>query len=249
MSSSPTVYVVSGATRGIGLGLVTALVARPNVLVFAGARDPPSATALHALSAAHPGKLRVLKLVAGSTEDAKAAAETVKKEVGRVDVLIANAGIGNVFATAHEIKPEEVDKHFKVNTLGTLIFYQAFHALLLASPAAPKFVVISTVGGSIEVGAALPLGLAAYGTSKAALNFLTREIHFENERFVAFAVHPGTVDTDAAKLVGELVPAAAAIPHISVAESARTVLARVDEATREKNGGRFVTNDGDFVAW
>ena len=35
-----------------------------------------------------------------------------------------------------------------------------------------------------------------YGSSKAALNFLTRKIHQENGELTAFVVHPGWIDTD-----------------------------------------------------
>lgn len=36
-----------------------------------------------------------------------------------------------------------------------------------------------------------PFPLAAYGVSKAALNYFVRKIHFENEELVAFALDPG----------------------------------------------------------
>ncbi|KII84565.1 hypothetical protein PLICRDRAFT_45941 [Plicaturopsis crispa FD-325 SS-3] len=249
MSESPnTVYLISGATRGIGFGLVTSLVARENVIVFAGARDPSgvTSTALQALVKEHPGKLHFVQLASASEEDAGAAAARVREVAGHVDVVIANAGIAETFAPAHEVPIDAVEHHFKVNAIGPLVLFQAFYVLLRAAPrGVPKFVVISSFVGSIEAGAALPLGLSAYGTSKAAINYLTRKIHFENERLVAFAVHPGTVATDAARLAGAL----DAVPHISVAESVRTVLARVDEATREKNGGMFVTNEGERVPW
>ena len=35
-----------------------------------------------------------------------------------------------------------------------------------------------------------------YGSSKAALNFLTRKIHQENAELTAFVVHPGWIDTE-----------------------------------------------------
>lgn len=83
---------MSGATRGLGLGLVKNLSSRPNTIVFAGARDPSIADELNALVAKSKEKLHVVKLVSGSEEDAKAAAKIVQEKTGKLDVLIANAG-------------------------------------------------------------------------------------------------------------------------------------------------------------
>ncbi|KII82622.1 hypothetical protein PLICRDRAFT_68561, partial [Plicaturopsis crispa FD-325 SS-3] len=193
--SSNTVYLVSGANRSIGLGLVKALVLRDNVIIFAGARDPAAATDLQALVKQYPGKVHILKLVSASKEDSEAAAAFVEKVAGHINVIIANAGIAETWAPAHEISIEGVERHFKVNAIGPLVLFQAFYPLLKAAPSTPKFVVISTRAGSIESGAAVPLGLSAYGPSKAAVNYLTRKIHFENEHLISFAVHPGAVDT------------------------------------------------------
>ena len=53
---------------------------------------------------------------------------------------------------------------------------------LLKKSAAPRFITISTVVGCIGgIMVTLPVGSVAYGASKAALNWVTRKIHFENE--------------------------------------------------------------------
>lgn len=115
--SSPTVYLVSGANRGLGLGLVTALVQRPDTIVFAGARDPPNATDLNALAAAHAGKLHVVKLVSADTESNTAAAAQIAKVADHIDVVIANAAVGDVFADALTASKEEMTRHFDVGGL------------------------------------------------------------------------------------------------------------------------------------
>jgi norsolorinic acid ketoreductase len=83
---------VSGATRGIGLHLIHALLKRlPNAIIFAGARDPSSATALKELASKN-GNVRVVKLVVDDAQSNKDAVEEVKKVTNRLDIVVANAG-------------------------------------------------------------------------------------------------------------------------------------------------------------
>jgi NAD(P)-dependent dehydrogenase (short-subunit alcohol dehydrogenase family) len=107
---SPTVYLVSGANRGLGelvaeraaidlltqisagFATVKALAAKPDVVVYAGARQPSAAVELQALSKDHPGKVFVLKLSSADEIDNRAAIEEIQKTSGRLDVVIANAG-------------------------------------------------------------------------------------------------------------------------------------------------------------
>jgi hypothetical protein len=81
-----------GGYLGSGLGLVKALSARDNVIVFAGARDPAAAKDIHALAAARPGKLYVVKLVSSDPAGNAAAISFVREKAGRLDMVIANAG-------------------------------------------------------------------------------------------------------------------------------------------------------------
>jgi NADP-dependent 3-hydroxy acid dehydrogenase YdfG len=85
---------VSGANRGIGYGLAAALAARPNTIVFAGARDP-AAQSLKNLVAKHPN-VHPIKLTSGDEADNAAAAAEIQKIAGHIDVLIANAGTRHV---------------------------------------------------------------------------------------------------------------------------------------------------------
>ncbi|KII87061.1 hypothetical protein PLICRDRAFT_42697 [Plicaturopsis crispa FD-325 SS-3] len=248
MTTQPTVYLVSGASRGIGLGFIRALATRPNTIIFAGARTPSSSPDLQALAAAHPGKVHIVELTAGDVEGNRLAAERIGEVAGRVDVVIANAGICKCYTPVHETPAEELREHFEVNVIGTITLFQALRPLLLASPH-PKFVAISTVGGSIEAGAAFPFPIAAYGASKAAENWLARKIHFENESFVSFAMHPGSVLTDMARYAYDIVPGTKERPTISVAESVTGMLGVVDNATREERGGTFVDWRGATLPW
>lgn len=84
------IVVVSGANRGIGYGLASTLAARPNVIVFAGARDAAAQT-LTDLAAKRPN-VHPVQLNSGNTADNAAAIAHIKKIAGQLDVIIANAG-------------------------------------------------------------------------------------------------------------------------------------------------------------
>ena len=102
---------------------------------------------------------------------------------------------------------------FQVNVLGPIVLFQAFRDLLKAS-SLPRFIAISSGAGSIGMMDMVPMDMSSYGTSKVALNWVVRKIHFENDWLstspmllqlasnfstlatVAYPQCPGAVDTD-----------------------------------------------------
>jgi NAD(P)-dependent dehydrogenase (short-subunit alcohol dehydrogenase family) len=74
-----------------GLGLVKALAARADTVVFAGARNPSSASELREL-ADKQENVHILKLVSCDEEGNRAAVEEIKRIAGALHVVIANAG-------------------------------------------------------------------------------------------------------------------------------------------------------------
>lgn len=85
---------MTGAGRGIGFKLVETLSARPNTIVFAGVRSfPPLADEpLARLAATLPTVVYPVKMTSAHEADNFAAARVVEENVGKVDVIIANAG-------------------------------------------------------------------------------------------------------------------------------------------------------------
>lgn len=82
---------VTGANRGIGLRITEVLAKRSETVIFAGVRDPGSATALKDLSTKYPN-VHILKLTSGSVEDNQDAAKEIERISGQLDIVIANAG-------------------------------------------------------------------------------------------------------------------------------------------------------------
>lgn len=210
---------VSGANRGIGFALVEALLAKlPRAIIFAGARDPSSADALHRLSQASKSKrLFVVKLIVNDEASNKDAVEEIRKVTDRLDIVVANAGtrgccssahmaeelsclegVHSSFGPIHTCDPKLFNSNFEVNTLGPLLLYQATYPLLFESRTTtpslrpPKFFVTSSLAGSI--GGVPPMFITAiYGGAKAAANYLVHSIHQQTEGSdaVLIAYHPG----------------------------------------------------------
>lgn len=82
---------VSGANRGVGLGLVTVLATKPDTIVFAGTRNVAASKDLHDLAAKYPNIVHVVQLTSADEVDNKAAVEVIREKTGRLDVVIANA--------------------------------------------------------------------------------------------------------------------------------------------------------------
>ncbi|EJU05878.1 NADP-binding protein [Dacryopinax primogenitus] len=256
-STTPTVWLVSGANRGIGLGLVTELAARPDTIVFAGARSPSSVDALQALVTEHPGKVHISELISGDVDGNRAAVKEVERIAGRLDVVIANAGICDFMGPAMETSPEVMKEHFEVNVVGTLVLFQCTYALISRSSPQPKFIPVSSGAGSLKDGTRFFLPVMAYGASKAAENYLARRLWFEYPNLICFPISPEAVKTDLptkALIANPRVaddPRLAALPLQSVETVASDILRRVDEAVRggEEGPGFVKSDDGSVRAW
>ncbi|PRP80298.1 brain chitinase and chia [Planoprotostelium fungivorum] len=248
MSSSANtdkIWLVSGANRGIGFSLVQNLVTRPNVVVYAGARDPYKATELQKLAAEHQN-LYIVKLTSGSIEEAKDAAAVIEKRSGGLDYVIANAGIGNSGHRLKDVPVEDINEHFQVNVVGVLVLFQAVLPLLLKRPTRVFEAIGSSVASNANAHQLKDIKNGSYSLSKAALNYLVKRISVEHadEGLIAFTVHPGLVETD---LTRELL----ALPEVASWRSsaikpdasAIAVLAITDRANKETNG-KYLNVDG-----
>ena len=110
--------VVTGANRGLGLGLARAYAARGDE-VWATARKPSEARELEAVSRDAGGKVRVHALDVRSDDQARALATAVGDAA--VDVLINNAGVSGKWSTSLQtFDPEEALRCFDVNALGAI---------------------------------------------------------------------------------------------------------------------------------
>ncbi|KAG2168138.1 hypothetical protein JADG_007878 [Aureobasidium aubasidani] len=181
----PQTGVITGANRGLGLALTTTLALRPNTVIFACIRTftPETTEILTSLPVGQDSYVAPLQIDAAVPLHAKQAVESITHMYGydHVDVVIANSGISDYYGSAAETPLEALRTHFEVNTIGPLALFQAFLPLLLQS-AHPRFVAMTSGAASLSDMEHMPLmPVTAYGASKAALNYIVRKIHFENQ--------------------------------------------------------------------
>ncbi|KAL4959047.1 SDR family oxidoreductase [Aspergillus stella-maris] len=249
-----TIWVITGANRGIGLGLVKTLLARPSTTVIGTVRNAASENSLKDETAnialGQNSILHIIHLDFGTALPIEKITDTMTPlNPPHIDVLFANAGFSTPMTPALTTTPSDLRACFETNTIAPLLLFQALFPLLRKSPTgAPKFISISSSVGSIAAQEPLPGG--AYGPSKAALNWLTRALHFQHERdgLVAVALHPGWVQTRMGDLVARDWEYHKGPPE-TVEGSVNGILSVVNAASREKSGGRFLMYTGEELPW
>ncbi|WP_121256787.1 SDR family oxidoreductase [Nocardioides ferulae] len=182
------VAVVTGASRGIGLGIAQRLVAE-GARVCVTARKPE---ALAEAVAALGGPEHAIG-VAGNAADADHREETVARTLqtfGRLDLLVNNTGINPVFGPLMQLDLEAARKIVEVNCLAALAWVQAAHRSWMAEHGGAVVNVASVAGVRTAP------GIAMYGASKAMLISLTEDLAVElGPKVRVNAVAPAVVKT------------------------------------------------------
>ena len=201
-------------------------------MVYATSRDPDQATRLSSLT--DKGNVHLVKITKQpeSVNEALAAAELVKKVAGKVDVVIANAGIIHHETSIADSPMDMFQQFLDVNLLNNIAIYKALRPLMLESAqqgGTPKFVAISTQYGSLDMVEDLPGASSAYAISKAALNMFIRHVAYEGKKdgIVAFPIHPGVVATETVAPLAQRI----GLGTIEPAESIQGMMKIVDRMT------------------
>lgn len=180
------VALVTGGTRGIGLATARVLAEAGATVVLTG-RDEAKAKEAAASAGAAAG-------LALDVTDAKAVAALVRgvaKEHGKLDIVVANAGIMED-ALLGMIREELVDTTLSTNVAGTIHTVQAAARAMMRKKTGAIVVLASIVG---EYGSA---GQTVYAASKAAVANIARSAAKELGRsgIRVNAVAPGVIETE-----------------------------------------------------
>src|ERR1700733_133467 len=178
------VAVITAATSGMALATAKLFVAEGAYVFITGRRKDKLDEAVKAIGRNVTG----VQGDAGNLDDLDRLYETVKKTKGKIDVLFASAGTGELIKL-EDVTPEHFDKTFDLNVRGTLFTVQK---------ALPLF----NDGGSIFMNASIASvkGFPAFGVysaSKAAVRSFARTwlLELKERKIRVNVLSPGTIDT------------------------------------------------------
>ena len=185
------VAIVTGAGRGIGAGIAVAL-AEVGADVVCAARTPADIEAT-AEKVRATGR-RALAVPTDVTDRAQleALVETTVSELGRVDILVNNAG-GWPPQPLLRTSERAFEQALRFNVTSAFLMTRFTVPAMLESAGGGSIINISSRAGSM-----VQPGFTAYGTSKAALSFMTRNMAPELAPEIRVnAIELGGVETDA----------------------------------------------------
>jgi NAD(P)-dependent dehydrogenase (short-subunit alcohol dehydrogenase family) len=203
------VALVTGANKGIGLQIAKDLAAH-GFTVLVGSRNlEHGETAAKSVGA----DARALQLDVTNQASIAAAAERIRNELGRLDVLVNNAGISHAGRPGRSLEErsksgrlsvvslDEVRSVFETNVFGVIAVTQAMLPLLREAPAG-RIVNVASSGGSLTLNSD-PTNphramFGTYSASKTAANAITVAFasDLESAGIKVNAACPGFTSTD-----------------------------------------------------
>lgn len=244
--------LIVGASQGIGLGFVRALLKQDNIAkIYATYRRQETASELFTLQAKYSDRLECLKVDITDESQIQTALKQIQQSVKQLHLVIYCVGVLHTDSFSPEkslkqIKPENLIYSFQVNSIGAVLL--AKHLMPLFNKSDDSiFACISAKVGSIEdnrLG-----GWYGYRASKAALNMFLKTTAIEYSRrcpkTIVVALHPGTTDTRLSQPFQKNVPPDKLFP----VEHTVNLLSKVITGLETKDSGKFFAWDGSQLPW
>jgi 3-oxoacyl-[acyl-carrier protein] reductase len=192
------VALVTGGTRGIGLGVARSLAADGFDLALCGVRDPVQVEATIEELRARGGEVRYFAADVASRDDRARLVESVRSAFGRLHVLVNNAGVAPaVRADLLEAGEESFDRLLGINLKGPYFLTQAVVRFMLEQKQQAAFTGAIVFVTSVSAEAASP-NRGEYCVSKAGLSMAARlfAVRLAASGIPVYEVRPGVIHTD-----------------------------------------------------
>jgi NAD(P)-dependent dehydrogenase (short-subunit alcohol dehydrogenase family) len=185
------VALVTGGTRGIGLGIALKLAEEGYTLALSGRR---SVEQVQPVLKQIPGSLYIAADVA-SAEERQHLLKTVEEKLGRLDVLVNNAGIApRVRADILEAGEESFDDLIATNLRGPYFLTQAAAQWMIRQgPGRQSIINVSSVSATVA-----SVNRGDYCISKAGIAMATKlwAVRLAEYGIGVYEVRPGIIETD-----------------------------------------------------
>lgn len=188
------VILITASTRGIGLACVKAC-AKEGAIVYMAARNLEAAENIAKELHAYDYCVKCVYNDAGKPDTFSSMVDKVIKEEGRIDVLINNFGTSNPQIDL-DFSHTNVSNYLDIVTMNLRSVFMASQAAAvhMARQGGGSIINISSIGGLVP-----DISQVAYGTSKAAINYLTKLIAVQeaSHNIRCNAILPGMTATEA----------------------------------------------------
>jgi 3-oxoacyl-[acyl-carrier protein] reductase len=235
------VALVTGGSRGIGAAIAKRLAADGASVAITYAKDATAASAVVKAIELAGGKAIAIQAEAADAEAIKGAVEKVVAALGRLDVLVNNAGTA-IPKKFEDTTLEEMDRMIGLNFRGTMITTQA--ALKHMNNGGRIIMIGSCVGERI-----MTPGLVAYAATKGAVKMFSQGLSREvgSRGITVNNIQPGPIDTDLNPAAGDwAVPqkAATALDRYGSVDEVASLVAFVASPESSYITGANLTVDG-----
>jgi 3-oxoacyl-[acyl-carrier protein] reductase len=185
------VALVTGASRGIGRACAEALAEQGATVIVNYVKGEAAAREVADAITAKGGKAEIAGFDVADSKAIDAAVDDIAKRHGKVDILVANAGI-SIDGLLLRLKDEDLDRLFATNVRGAIACARACSRGMMRARWG-RIVFMSSVVG--EMG---NVGQTAYAATKAAVMGAAKSIarEYASRNITCNVVSPGFIDTD-----------------------------------------------------
>jgi NAD(P)-dependent dehydrogenase (short-subunit alcohol dehydrogenase family) len=200
-NTNAKVVLITGANKGIGFEVARVL-ATKGLTVLLAARDRARGEAAIAKLREQKLSARFVELDVTSADSIASAAKWIESEIGRLDILINNAGIAIGGRHPTEADLPDMRRMFEVNLFGAIAVTRAMLPLLERAGKSARIVNVSSGLGSLTLassgGEYAQYNFLGYPASKSALNMATVQFAkvLRDKGFKVNAADPGYTATD-----------------------------------------------------
>jgi NAD(P)-dependent dehydrogenase (short-subunit alcohol dehydrogenase family) len=214
------VALVTGASRGIGLGIVERFAEEGAQVIAGSTSNPPGA---------YPKGVEGVVLDVGKEEDWKRVVEAALARHGRIDVLVNNAGI-IAYSPLHELTMEDWLRVLQVNQTGVWLGMREIVPSMQKRKAG-SIINVSSIWGN----AAVP-GAHAYHATKGAVSMMSKNaaITYVGDGIRVNSLHPGFIDTPLTQ---------SQAPDVNAYVVSLTPMKRAGTTREIANGALFLASD------
>jgi NAD(P)-dependent dehydrogenase (short-subunit alcohol dehydrogenase family) len=187
------VAVITGGTSGIGLATAQRFVLEGAYVFITGRRQSELDAAVKQISKNNNNNVTGVQGDVSNLADLDRLYATVKKQKGRIDILFANAGVGELVPLG-EITEAHFDKTFGINVKGLLFSVQKALPLFQDDDSGGSIILNASIAASKGVEAS-----SVYSATKAAIRSFARTwtVELKHRKIRVNAISPGMIDTPA----------------------------------------------------